>query len=382
MMMMKKDVQGSSCRGDVHVKSKQDLDGLKTCKTYGGNIVVEQTGMTELKLPGVALLEGDLVISSNDALQRVSFPELQAVNGQLRLLNNRALNSLEMPALSALRMFELSVHPALNEVKFPAGLNQVEQFLVADTTVVRIEGLKVSTLKDLTITNNIYLKQLTVGNLTRITGDLTLSANSPVLNADLSSIQAVNVATFRNLASISLKELRQVAGDISFITNTFTALELPSVTGIAGTLTIADNIRLNSLSLPSLSRLGGALSISGNTELISVNAFPKLDEVDGTLDIVGNFDEVDLPALADVRGGLNVQTSSNQFTCDKINSLKKGVIKGNSFACKSSVAKPKSGIRNGKGSFGDESSAVFIKDYSSGVGSFFAMAITIMYTFI
>lgn len=109
------------------------------------------------------------------------------------------------------------------------------------------------------------------------------------------------MGTFRNLAGISLKELRQVSGDISFITNTFTTLELPSMTGIAGTLTITDNMRLDNLSLPSLTHLGGALSVAGNNELTTVNAFPRLEEVDGTLDIVGNFDQVELPVLADVR---------------------------------------------------------------------------------
>ncbi|ORZ19613.1 hypothetical protein BCR42DRAFT_220641 [Absidia repens] len=367
-----------ACNGDIKINSQGDLDQLKLCKTYGGNIAVEQTAMAELKLQGVEVLQGDLTISSNDGLQRISFPSLQGINGQLRLLNNKALNTLEMPQLTALRNFELSVLPALNEVKFPAGLNQVEQFSMADTTVARLEGLKMSGIKDLSITNNIYLKQLAIGNLTKISGSLTVSANSPNLNVDFNSIQAMSVGTFRNLAGISLKELRQVSGDISFITNTFTTLELPAITGVAGTLTIADNIRLNNLSLPSLSHLGGALSVSGNNELTVVDAFPRLEEVDGTLDIVGNFDQVDLPYLADVRGGLNVQTSSSHFSCEAINQLKKGVIKGNLFACKASVAKPKSGLRTGKG-FDDESSAVSALSYSSQGGLFFGLCFTIFY---
>lgn len=65
-----------------------------------------------------------------------------------------------------------------------------------------------------------------------------------------------------------------------------------------------------------------------------------------------------------VRGGLNVQTTSNQFSCDGVNKLKKGVIKGNAFACKASVAKPKSTV-NGKG--GSESAGISIHSSQSGV---------------
>lgn len=178
-----------SCGGDLKVKSQEDLEAIRGCQSYSGNILVDQTGMVDLKLQGVEMLQGDLTISNNDGLQRISFPKLQGVNGQVRLLNNKALSGLDMPLLTALRNFELSVHPALNEVKFPAGLAQVEQFSVADTTVVRLEGLKMSVIKDMSITNNIYLKQLSVGNLTKIAGSLTVSANSPALNAEVSQVE-------------------------------------------------------------------------------------------------------------------------------------------------------------------------------------------------
>lgn len=167
----------------------------------------------------------------------------------------------------------------------------------------------------------------------------------------MSQIDGVREAAFRNVAQISLENLKRVLGDISFISNSFEALDLPTTTDISGTLTLTDNINLSNLSMPQLSHLGGALSIGGNNKLTSVNAFPNLQQVDGTLDITGGFDEVQFPALNDVRGSLNVQTSSNFFSCDAMNTLKNGVIKGNSFVCKAAVAKPKSNIK-GKGGAG------------------------------
>ncbi|KAI9308837.1 hypothetical protein BJ944DRAFT_227384 [Cunninghamella echinulata] len=356
----------AGCQGEIKVKNQSDLDMIRSCKSFNGNIIIDQTAMADININGIETLQGDLIIKGNDNLEKISL-SLQGVNGKLNLINNKILTTLNMPQLTAAKIFELSVHPALNEVKFPAGLSQAEQLTIADTTATKVEGLKLSGIKDMTITNNIYLKQLSIGNLTKVTGALTMSANSPSLIADFSSLQSLDVGTFRNLAGISLKELKQVSHDISFISNSFSSLELPSTTQVVGTLTIGDNEKLNIFSMPSLSKLGGALSLYGNSELTSVNAFPKLEEVVGTLDIVGNFNEVDLPALADVRGGLNVQTTSNQFSCDGVNKLKKGIIKGNAFTCKASVAKPKSTV-NGKGS---ESSGVSINFCQSG----FAFAI-------
>lgn len=85
--------------------------------------------------------------------------------------------------------------------------------------------------------------------------------------------------------------------------------------------------------------------MSNNTQLSKIDV-PRLQQVDGTVDITGNFDKVELPNLMDIRGGLNVQTSSDQFSCDDVNKLKDGVTKGHEFKCKSNVSNPKSGIND------------------------------------
>lgn len=201
----------------------------------------------------------------------------------------------------------------------------------------------------------------------------------------MNSVDGLREGAFRNVASISLTSLQKVAGDISFISNSFDSLDLPATKDIIGTLTLTDNMNLSNLSMPRLTHLGGALSIVGNTKLSSINAFPSLQQVDGTLDLTGNFDEVQLPELVDVRGGLNVQTSSNFFSCDAMDRLKTGVIKGNSFVCKAAVAKPKSGIKGvkGKGGFGgdSESGAMTAYFYQSGflaaLGTAFAYMVNI-----
>lgn len=114
-------------------------------------------------------------------------------------------------------------------------------------------------------------------------------------------MKSIQDGSFRNLAGISLSGLNRVGGDISFISNTFDSLEMSNITEIGGTLTISNNKKLGKLSIPELTRLGGALSVGDNTQLSLVDAFQHLEEVDGTVDLTGSFDEIQLPKLSDVR---------------------------------------------------------------------------------
>ncbi|KAI8374090.1 hypothetical protein EDC96DRAFT_582962 [Choanephora cucurbitarum] len=338
----------AACSGDLTVSTQHDLDQIRGCKTYGGNILIDNTAASDLRLNGVELVEGDILVKNNDGLQSVSMPTLQGVNGQLVFANNKLLSNIDIKQVYALHGIEVSVHPALNELVFSTGLSQADTINIADTTITRLEGLKLSSAKEIHITNNIYMKSLSFANMTKL-GSILMSANSPTLRVELDDLETLHDGTFRNIASLSLKKLKRVAGDISFISNSFETLDLPSTTDIGGTLTLTDNLALNNLSMVRLGHLGGALSVTNNNKLSSVNAFSSLQQVDGTLDITGGFDEVDFPVLSDVRGGLNIQTSSSSFSCDNVNKLKNGIIKGNSFVCKASVARPQSNMHGGKG---------------------------------
>lgn len=175
------------CKGDIVVVTQQDLDQVRSCKSYSGNIVIDNSGAPDLKLNGVELLEGDLIISNNNGLQNLAFPKLQGINGQLKLLNNKLLKKVDMNQLYAIQSLEVSVHPALNDLRFPAGLSQTDKIIIADTTITKVDGLKMTSVKDVEIANNIYLKELSFGNMTSL-GSVLVSANSPSLHLDVSKI--------------------------------------------------------------------------------------------------------------------------------------------------------------------------------------------------
>ncbi|KAG2231726.1 hypothetical protein BDF21DRAFT_376338 [Thamnidium elegans] len=334
------------CTGPVQIGSSQELDTIRSCQVFDGSITIQNMTSSEdlLNLSQLQQVHGDLIINGNADVSQIVLASLQQVDGSLKFQNNRQLKRLDLTQLTAVQSLEISVQPSLDTIQFPSGLSQIETFTVTDTIASKIEGLAAGKMKDIKIANNIYLKDINLNHLQQVGGVISISANSPNLSLDISSISSIYQGDFRNLARlIGLNQVRQVTGDVSFIGNTFLSLSLPNITQIAGTLTVSDNKQLQNLSVPQLQALGGALSVANNTQLTHIEV-PKLQQVDGTVDITGNFEKVDLPSLVDVRGGLNVQTSSSNFSCEDVNKLKGGVTKGHEFTCKSNVSNPKSGV--------------------------------------
>lgn len=175
----------AACSGELKVTTQLDLDKARSCKTYSGNIIIDNSGAGDLKLHGVELLEGNLLVTGNDALQAFSMPNLQGVNGEIRFANNKLLTSLNLAKLYAVRSFEVSVHPALNELRFAAGLSEAEKITITDTTVTRVDGLKMKTTQDISVSNNIYLKSFGLTNTTSV-NNVLFSSNSPNLRIDVS----------------------------------------------------------------------------------------------------------------------------------------------------------------------------------------------------
>merc|ERR1712000_594297 len=92
---------------------------------------------------------------------------------------------------------------------------------------------------------------------------------------------------------------------------------------------------LNNLSFPELTTIGGGFLVANNTELEAVDQFPKLKTIAGALDFRGVFENVTFPALGDVRGGANVESSTQDDTlCNAFNRASdRGIIKGKT-SCK------------------------------------------------
>ncbi|KAI8364769.1 uncharacterized protein BYT42DRAFT_550374 [Radiomyces spectabilis] len=327
------------CSKDIKVNEQRDLDGISNCKTFTGTITVDSTKLSKLELKGVEEMNGDLILQGNSDLQSFSAPQLKKVKGEVRIINHTILDKVDLTSLTEAKGLTLAVLPALEQIRFPAGLSKVDDLRIEDTRSPSISGLNAETYNTFQLTNNKYMKEFDLASTKEIKTNIVVLANGNSMNFKAPNLARLKMATFRNLGQLDLPALTSVTGDMSFHENQFNALNMDNIELIGGTLTIANNDRLAETSFKALSKVGGALSIGNNTQLHNIDGFPKLQEVDGTVDMAGSFDNYKLPVLADIRGGMRLQTTSSQFGCSDLEKKLKNdnVVKGNTWSCASSL---------------------------------------------
>jgi len=154
----------------------------------------------------------------------------------------------------------------------------------------------------------------------------------------------VQNASFRNIQSISFNALANVTSNLGFFDSLVPSVSAPNLTTIESSLSFVNCSALTNLSFPQLTTIGGTFLIANNTALTTIGGFNQVSTVGGSIDWTGSFDNASLPAITDVRGGVNVQTSSSTFQCPFSNIQNNGVVKGKGFVCTGKVANPSSGV--------------------------------------
>jgi len=213
--------------------------------------------------------------------------------------------------------------------------------------------------------NNRYLTTISQPNLKEVNGALNIAANSPNLQISLPDLLTVQNASFRNIAAISFNALQNVTSNLGFFDSIIPTVSAPNLTSVGSSLSFVNCSDLTNMSFPRLTNIGGTFLIANNTGLSDISGFPKVDTIGGSIDWTGSFDNASLPSISDVRGGVNVQSSSQTFECPFSQIQNNGVVKGRGFVCTGKVANPSSGVNGtnqtansgGEGGSGNKSAA-------------------------
>jgi hypothetical protein len=155
-----------------------------------------------------------------------------------------------------------------------------------------------------------------ISQCTEIKGDLIVTPGTSGLGSidfppGLQSVTGTLVFDGQNLASttsISAPGLSSVGAAQS--TGTKGLSDLVNTSG----LIIGNFPSLGNFSFPSLATIQSNFVVENNPQVGDID-MPELSNVDGNVDLTGNFNSVELPALKQVEGGVNVQTTSPSFQC-------------------------------------------------------------------
>jgi len=323
------------------IQNQGDASAIASCKTFSGNIAIKTDVAGQIALDGVKVIDGNLNVQDNEGIQQLGGDSLEEITGDLVIKEAPALNAVTFPKIKSVGSLEFVGLPALQNLGFDAEIEKADRIRIENTNLQSLEGINIETVETMFIANNKYINSIDM-QLGNVSDALTLSTNNPNVNVTFSNmIWAANL-TFRNCSSVDLPSLESVNRSFSLIGNVFESFSSPNLTTVGGALVVSNNVELTNISFPLLTKVGFNVEVANNTKLREIKAFPKLQKVSGALDMNGNMSKIELPALTEVAGTFNIQSTGDvQGTCDKeFEPLKKnGSIRGD-FTCVGSAVNP------------------------------------------
>jgi len=356
------------CDNNVNITAQADIDNLASCTVLSKDVTINAAGpLTEIVLDKITNILGGLSITG-DNITSISMGSLAVIGGVFSMNTLGLVGNVIMPDLINVGGINFGpIGPSLQELGFTKGITTVNGDVeITDTYLQSLAGINLMTVGKFDINNNRYLTQISqqLKNATNI----NIQANAAGLTVAFPNLSWVTDAGFQQCGNVSVPVLQHVNGSFNCVNNTFTSFEAPKLTAVDKSISFVSSEGLTSLSLPVLATIGGGLTVANNTGLLTIDSFPVLKSVDGSIQLIGDFTNASLPLINDVRGSLEVDTTAD-FDCGPINALNNNQVKGQTTCnAKDGSANNNAGSPSGTTS-GGSSSSPSSKPKSAGVQS-------------
>jgi hypothetical protein len=233
--------------GGLVVTTPGDLDAIRQCSSFSGNISITNGAFPDFNLDGIQAISGDLHIADSAALKSISSTTLEAVS-TISFKNLTAVTSIDLPALNNITVLHLENMPKLQDCAIATGR------MVRDVYAVVVIGVALSNLDWLTW---------------------------PVS-------RTMNIAANYNLTRFTLP---------------FTRISLGS------SYAFSVNHALEDLNLSALTAIDGSLEINGNLD--PSLTFQHLESINGYARLYGNYKNISMPALKEINGALRAEAAGD-----------------------------------------------------------------------
>ncbi|MCJ1308435.1 hypothetical protein MMC25_002088 [Agyrium rufum] len=312
------------------------------CSTFSGNIALS-TGVSSggvLSLDGIQEVTGELSYIGDHNVTSISASQLEKT-GSLVLGDLPVLSSLTMGALNEVTdTLNFTGLGTIQTLTFGTpGVETVGDLIIVNTHLINLVGLdKISKIKSYTVNSNPLLANIELD--VKTIDSLMIGANDVAqngLSTSFPNLQTASNITIQNATVVSLPALINTTGTLGLYGNDFKSFSAPNLTSTGG-LVFNNNNEMTNLSMPKLTTLSGTDSpfvIANNTKLETIDGFPKLQSVSGGVTVEGVFTNFSLPALANVQGAMNVQTSED-FDCTPIYNYASDQVVQGAVSCNSS----------------------------------------------
>lgn len=322
------------------IASAADATAIASCDTISGSVVITTGAGETVDISGPTEISGDLVAENNGGLISFTSTSLTTIGGAFRIRNVTLMSTLSFVKLSKVDSIDWASLNALGSLTFGnPGVIDANSVAIADTFLSSLDGINIHSLDTMDINNNHRLTDFTT-ELYNISTLLNINANGQDLAVSMPNLIWAANMTISNVTSFSAQSLAAINGSIRFDSNYMTDFSAPNLTTVkSGDVSFVSNSKLTNISMPLLTTIGGGLTIANNTAMEEINALPKLEMVGGAILIRGDFSEVDLPALDDVRGAFDLSSTGDIDTsCNTFNSLSSSDKIQGKYSCTSNNA--------------------------------------------
>jgi hypothetical protein len=359
--------QTKTCSKDIEVTEPTPAID---CDVVKADIIVDESVSGDLSIEGVKQLQGDLIIK-NASINALSSSSLNAISGKFVLEGCQFLQTLRMDSLTEVDEIQFINLAQLEGLTFgSSGKLEVNKITISDTFIDDLSGLNVVTVEDFLINNNQRMVSFQ-SDLVNITGSsgLRIEGNGREFQLDLPELESATELQLQDIKSIKLPSLKKLEASLKLDDNReLTELSAPNLTSIGEALSLINNVKFSNVSFPKLETIGGDLTIVNNTAMEQVSGFPELRTIGGGIRMGGNFEDVELPSLKDVKGASNVTSTTDIKTfCEFFNKASDdGILQGEA-KCTSNNKKALEGEDGGEENGGSNSSSNNDDDDAAGI---------------
>jgi hypothetical protein len=302
------DGTGVVCSGTFTVNNSIDLADIASCANITGNLTIQAPGMSEIALPLLERIGGNLTVTGNTDMTRLRLPALKEIGGRTSIEAPAAARGIDFSRLRTGRRIATLTNGSV-VMAFPcldtSGTLEARKWNGSDLVAA---PLHVPRLRQ--IDGAVSAGIVTAPALTTVSGSVGGSSVSELVTLDAPSLTSIGRTLFYHpedhLPSLVDVGLSLIAGSLTVCGGPAGSdvLDLPSLER-AGALRICSSA-FQQVSLPSLQTITGP-TLNGSGLYISASGvaggieLPALSSVEGT---ILSVDPIDLQALTDVSGDL------------------------------------------------------------------------------
>lgn len=329
------------CKVSETVHSNAQLEEYQSCQVIVNDLVIEDYEDPLIQFNLLQRIDGDFIIKNSPGLVRIESNSLNSIGNSFSMHKLNSLSLISFPSLSQMKKLKWEVIPLLSLVTFNQDIEDIEDIVISDTSLTGFTGFQTKYLNNLNINNNRFLDIINC-QVEKINGHLHITSNGKNLQVDLPNLTLVHNVSINDVQDLQVPKLEEIKESISFNNNEFNEIDLSALEKIGGTLSLFKNFQLSKLKLDNLEEINGGLMIINNTRVSAIDFLPKLQKIDGGLELLGKFATIKFPSLKLIRGSVSIKNGNSNFDCNElINTHLNQVIRGGKIECLTDFANSK-----------------------------------------